>query len=52
MCGKRCMTRCEAGALINDTKKRNQRIHSKHIPKRAYYCDECKSWHVTSDERK
>ena len=46
--GKKCHTYREAREMINGIRKRNHRVHSKIIPKRAYYCDRCKSYHLTS----
>lgn len=51
-CGKRCLSRREANQAINDAKRRNQTLHMKRIPKRAYFCDMCGSWHTTSQVHK
>lgn len=51
-CGKRCLSRREANQAINDAKMRNHIQHRKHIPKRAYYCDQCGTWHTTSQPSK
>ncbi|CAK0774890.1 hypothetical protein CCP3SC15_5040001 [Gammaproteobacteria bacterium] len=48
--GKRCMSFREAHQLINDVKSRNQRNHSKKIPKRVYRCPMCGTYHVTSQQ--
>jgi len=47
MCSKRSMTEREAHTLINAIKRRQHKSADKHIPKRAYYCETCKAWHVT-----
>jgi hypothetical protein len=47
-CGKRCLSRREAHQAINDAKKRQHIMHMKRIPRRAYRCDICGTWHTTS----
>ena len=47
MCNKIPLGYREAHELLND-------IHSHHrngqkIPKRVYFCDSCKQWHLTSE---
>ncbi|MGL4987535.1 MAG: hypothetical protein ACRC5H_10435 [Treponemataceae bacterium] len=46
---KVCYTRREAGEIINMCKKRHkgQRIRSKSIPQRSYFCTECNCYHTT-----
>lgn len=47
-CNKYCYTEREAGEILN-------KIHGKHygcgkkkeVPKRKYYCDDCKAYHLT-----
>jgi hypothetical protein len=46
--GKACLSYREARAVITDAKRFNHLRHSKRIPKRAYFCKECKQWHLTS----
>jgi hypothetical protein len=48
MCNKVCYSEREAHTIINAAKKYNHYSHQKKIPKRAYYCKECRAWHVTS----
>ena len=43
--GKACR---EAREILSDAKRRNHTRHSKVIPKRAYYCEVCGQWHLTS----
>ena len=43
--GKLCYTRSEAGSVLNYT-KRNR--FGKDVPKRCYYCEACRMWHLTS----
>lgn len=48
-CGtKICMSYREAHERLNGTKKRQHRVHSKVIPKRAYKCKLCGYYHLTS----
>jgi hypothetical protein len=46
--GKRCLSYREAHQQIADARRHNQRNHMKTIPKRAYHCDVCGTWHLTS----
>ena len=46
--GKRCLSRREANQMISDAHRRNHNHHSKRIPKRAYYCEACGTYHLTS----
>ncbi|MBR6081219.1 MAG: hypothetical protein IKP60_13840 [Treponema sp.] len=43
--GKICYTRAECGCLINDA--RNHAAFRKQMPKRAYRCQFCGTWHLT-----
>lgn len=47
MCGKRNLGYREAHELINAA-KHSKFQKQKKIPKRAYYCDVCRAWHLTS----
>jgi len=48
MCGKKvCYTESEAHGVINSIKRRQHFVHSKHIPKRCYRCDDCGYYHLT-----
>lgn len=43
----------EAQAFLNNIKRRHNRQYNgwkggDKIPKRSYYCDQCKMWHITS----
>ena len=46
--GKRCLSRREACETIADAKRYNHCGHKKRIPKRAYRCPICGTWHTTS----
>jgi hypothetical protein len=46
MCAKISFSYRKARETINDAHKGKAR-HKK-IPKRAYFCDKCKAWHLTS----
>ena len=50
--GKLCLSYRQARQIINDTKRRQHRNHSKKIPKREYICPKCGCYHLTSDARK
>lgn len=47
MCAKKCLTKSEAAAILKHNKH-----HSKQYRKeqRSYYCKDCNSWHLTSQE--
>ena len=51
--GKKCYTQKEAGDIIRDFKRhdRNKRF-MEHIPQRAYFCKECKAFHLTHFRKK
>ena len=44
--GKRCLSRREAGEAINHAKKSHMGM--KKIPKRAYRCRKCGTYHTTA----
>lgn len=49
--GKNCYSRRVANELVNSQKhhkKKNIRINKRKIPLRSYYCEFCKSYHLTS----
>ena len=49
--GKNCYSRRIANELVNSQKhhkKKNVRITKVKIPLRSYYCEFCKSYHLTS----
>lgn len=46
--GKSCLSEREAGEIINSC--RHHRNMSKKIPKRAYRCKHCGTFHVTSQK--
>lgn len=47
-CGKECLSKKEAGTIINLAKKYHHRSKtSKHIPKRFYRCKTCGTYHTT-----
>ena len=46
MCEKIAYSYRRAGEVLNAAHKRNTR--KKKIPKRRYYCDKCRQWHLTS----
>ena len=54
MCGKVCYSsQREANSVLNSMHKSKDRGRTfshrgKKIPCRAYYCDECGAWHLTS----
>lgn len=55
--GKVCYTEREAGTVINSSRKhiyignnhtiKSGRANSKNIPRRKYFCEECRHYHVT-----
>lgn len=49
--GKNCYSRRNANEIVNSQKhhkKKNVRINKGKIPLRSYYCEFCKSYHLTS----
>lgn len=47
MCGKKIYdSKKTAQSMINFIKKKKTR---KRLPKRSYFCDDCKGWHITSE---
>jgi hypothetical protein len=48
MCEKLSFSYRLAREKINAAHKSKRQYHSKKIPKRAYFCDKCKAWHLTS----
>ena len=50
MCNKTSYpSKREARSVINSFHKRRTRTHyGSKLPKRAYYCDKCNAWHLTS----
>ena len=49
--GKNCYSRRLANELVNlqkHHKKKNVRVNKGKIPLRSYYCEFCKSYHLTS----
>lgn len=49
VCGKVCYDKKSAMTAVNYAKHKNE--HHK-IPIRAYYCEDCNYWHLTSQEKK
>jgi hypothetical protein len=47
-CGKVCYSYLGAHEALRDAKRYNHLNHKKKIPKRAYFCDVCGMYHLTS----
>jgi len=50
-CGKRCFSHREDCQQIADARKNNHLHHMKKIPKRAYYCEICGAYHLSSSAK-
>lgn len=49
--GKRCYSYADAHSAINNAHKRHYHTRrKKKIPQRAYFCETCKQWHLTSNK--
>lgn len=48
MCTKVCFTKVEAQGALNNMTKHHRKYRRE---KRMYYCDKCKAWHLTKQDK-
>lgn len=49
---KRCYSKEDARHTVNMARKRHWKSGAADVPKRIYYCETCRAWHLTKQEAK
>lgn len=50
--GKLCYSQKEAGTIVNHNTKGHQKKYFHKVPVRAYFCEDCRQYHLTSETMK